>query len=373
MREVHAHLGSWMQRLGMAVHVDEAGNLRGVYAASRPGRPRLFVGSHLDTVSDAGAFDGVLGVVLAIALVESLEQRPLPFSIEVVGFSDEEGVRFGVPFIGSRALAGTVDDDLLGRVDAHGRSIRDAIRDFGLDPSCVGNARADAHALGYLEFHIEQGPVLDALGIPLGVVNAVVGQSRVTATFNGAANHAATPMHSRRDAVTGAAEWIVAVEALAQRTAGLVATVGRLRALPGASNVIAGRCEASLDVRHAADDSRAMAVEQLRVDAREIASRRGLTVGWETHLDQPSVAMSPGLVSMLERAVTSLGVPVHRIDSGAGHDAMIMAARMPVAMLFLRSPGGLSHHPDEAVVEDDVAAALAVGRAFLEDLARAHA
>jgi allantoate deiminase len=180
-------------------------------------------------------------------------------------------------------------------------------------------------------------------------------------------------MQSRRDAVTGAAEWIIAVETRAQRTPGLVATVGRLRALPGSTNVIAGRCEASLDVRHAADDTRAAAVEHFRDDAREIASRRGLTVGWETHLDQPSVAMSPGLVSMLERAVTSLGVPVHRIDSGAGHDAMIMAARMPVAMLFLRSPGGLSHHPDEAVVEDDVAAALAVGRAFLEDLARAHA
>lgn len=373
MREVHAHLGSWMQRLGMAVRVDEAGNLRGVYAASRPGRPRLFVGSHLDTVSDAGAFDGVLGVVLAIALVESLEQRPLPFSIEVVGFSDEEGVRFGVPFIGSRALAGTVDDDLLGRVDARGRSIREAIRDFGLDPSCVGNARADEPAVGYLEFHIEQGPVLDALGIPLGVVDAIDGQSRVTATFNGAANHAATPMQSRRDAVTGAAEWIIAVETRAQRTPGLVATVGRLRALPGSTNVIAGRCEASLDVRHAADDTRAAAVEHLRDDAQEIASRRGLTVGWETHLDQPSVAMSPDLVSMLERAITSLGVPVHRIDSGSGHDAMIMAGRMPAAMLFLRSPGGLSHHPDEAVVEDDVAAALAVGRAFLEDLARAHA
>jgi allantoate deiminase len=373
MREVHAHLGSWMQRLGMAVRVDEAGNLRGVYAASRPGRPRLFVGSHLDTVSDAGAFDGVLGVVLAIALVESLEQRPLPFSIEVVGFSDEEGVRFGVPFIGSRALAGTVDDDLLGRVDARGQSIREAIRDFGLDPSCVGNARADEPAVGYLEFHIEQGPVLDALGIPLGVVDAIDGQSRVTATFNGAANHAATPMQSRRDAVTGAAEWIIAVETRAQRTPGLVATVGRLRALPGSTNVIAGRCEASLDVRHAADDTRAAAVEHLRDDAQEIASRRGLTVGWETHLDQPSVAMSPDLVSMLERAITSLGVPVHRIDSGSGHDAMIMAGRMPAAMLFLRSPGGLSHHPDEAVVEDDVAAALAVGRAFLEDLARAHA
>ena len=374
MREVHAHLRLWMQRAGMAVHVDEAGNLRGVYAASVPGRPRLFVGSHLDTVCDAGAFDGVLGVALAIALVESLEQRLLPFSIEVVGFSDEEGVRFGVPFIGSRALAGTVDDALLRRVDARGRSVRDAIRDFALDPSSVGNARADENALGFLEFHIEQGPVLDALGIPLGVVKAIVGLSRVMATFHGSANHAGTtPMQSRRDAVSGAAEWIMAVEKLVHRTPGLLATVGHLRSQPGAINIIAGRCDASLDVRHAADQARAAAVERLRHAAQEIASRRRLTVEWATQLDQPSVAMSPHLVTMLERGVAAVGVPVHRLDSGAGHDAMIMAGRMPTAMLFLRSPGGLSHHPDETVIEDDVAAALAVGHAFLEDLARTHA
>jgi len=316
----------------------------------------------------------VLGVVLAVALVDLLEHRPLPFSIEVVGFSDEEGVRFGVPFIGSRALAGTVDDDLLRREDSQGRSIGDAIREFGLDPSCIGHARADDNALGYLEFHIEQGPVLDTLGFPLGVVNAIVGQSRLTAFFNGSANHAGTtPMQSRRDALAGAAEWIMAVESLAHRTPGLVATVGRVRALPGATNVVAGGCEASLDVRHAVNETRAAAVEHLFQDAQQIASRRGLTVKWETHLDQSSIAMSPSLVTIVERAVAAQGIPVHRLDSGAGHDAMIMAARMPVAMLFLRSPGGLSHHPDEAVNEDDVAAALAVGRTCLDDLARMYA
>jgi allantoate deiminase len=307
---------------------------------------------------------------MAIALVDLLEHRPLPFSIEVVGFSEEEGVRFSVPFIGSRALAGTLDDDVMVRVDARGRSVADAIRDYGLEPTCVGNARANDGALGYLEFHIEQGPMLDDLAIPLGVVNAIVGQSRLTATFTGSANHAGTtPMHARRDAVAGAAEWITAVEALAQHTPGLVATVGRLIVRPGATNVVAGVCEASLDVRHASDDTRAAAVESLRHAAERIASRRQLTVQWDTHLDQPSVAMSPTLVTMLERAVASQGVPVHRIDSGAGHDAMILATRMPVAMLFLRSPGGISHHPDETVIEDDVAAALGTGLAFLEELA----
>jgi allantoate deiminase len=374
MRDVHAYLGEWMRRGGMSVRVDDAGNLRGVYPASSPGRPRLLIGSHLDTVPNAGAFDGVLGVVLAVALVELLEQQPLPFSIEVVGFSEEEGVRFGVPFIGSRALAGTIDTDLLERADAHGRSVADAIRAYGLDPSCLPNARADDDAIGYLEFHIEQGPVLDDLAIPLGVVTTVVGQSRLTVTFTGSTNHAGTtPMHARRDAVAGAAEWITAVEGLAQRTPGLVATVGRVLASPGATNVVAGRCEASLDVRHASDDARAAAVEALRHTAQQISSRRQLSVHWDTHLDQRSVAMSPALVAALERAVAAQGVPVHPIDSGAGHDAMIMATRMPAAMLFLRSPRGISHHPDEAVIEGDVAAALGAGLAFLEDLAGSHA
>ncbi len=374
MRDVHAHLGAWMERAGMSVRVDDAGNLRGLYPASSPGRPRLFIGSHLDTVPNAGAFDGVLGVVLAIALVDLLERQPLSFAIEVVGFSEEEGVRFGAPFIGSRALAGTIDVDLLGHVDVNGRSVADAIRDYGLEPSCLPNARADDDALGYLEFHIEQGPVLDDLAIPLGIVNTIVGQSRVTATFTGSTNHAGTtPMHARHDAVAGAAEWITAVEALAQRTPGLVATVGRVLARPGATNVVAGVCEASLDVRHASDDARATAVWTLRDTAQRIASRRQLSVHWETRLDQRSVAMNPALVARIERAVAAQGVPVHRIESGAGHDAMIMATRMPVAMLFLRSPRGISHHPDETVIEGDVTAALAAGLTFLEDLAGSHA
>lgn len=373
MRDVHAHLGSWMQRSGMAVQVDNAGNLRGVYPASSPGSRRLFMGSHLDTVSDAGAFDGVLGVVLAVALVDLLQHRPLPFSIEVVGFSEEEGVRFGVPFIGSRALLGTLDEHFLGRIDACGRSITDAIRDYGLDPSCILDARIDDEAIGYLEFHIEQGPVLDGLAVPLGIVNVIVGQSRLAVTFTGSANHAGTtPMHARRDAVAGAAEWISAVEALARRTSGLVATVGRLGARPGAANVVAGVCEASLDVRHASDEDRATAVETLRLSAQQLAARRGLSVHFETHLDQPSVAMDTALVAALERAVAGQGLPIHRIDSGAGHDAMILAGRMPAAMLFVRSPGGISHHPDEAVIEGDVAAALGAGLAFLDDLAGAH-
>ena len=369
MHDVHAELARWMVRVAMSVHVDAAGNLRGIYAGLTSTARRLIIGSHLDTVPKAGAFDGVLGVVLGLALVERLDGHRFPFSIEVTGFSEEEGVRFGVPFIGSRALVGSLDDSLLDRCDASGRRVRDAIRDFGLDPACVTSARVD-DALGYMEFHIEQGPVLDRLDLPLGVVDAIVGQTRVETIFTGRAGHAGTtPMDARQDALAGAAEWAGHVEREALATPGLVATVGRLDAEPGSANVIAGRVRALLDVRHANDQVRAQALARLEQSAREIGSRRGLNVRWDPYLDQPAVAMDSMLVSALGAAVSRSGVPVHRLSSGAGHDAMIMASRMPAAMLFVRSPGGVSHHPDESVREEDVAAALTAGRHFLDELA----
>jgi allantoate deiminase len=366
---VHAHLTAWMTELDMTVRVDSAGNLRGVYPGRSPGGPRLFIGSHLDTVPRAGAFDGVLGVVLGIALVERVNGGRFPFAIEVVGFSEEEGVRFGAPFIGSRAFAGTIDQTLLSRRDAHGRTVFDAIQDYGLDPRALDEAVA-GNAIGYLEFHIEQGPVLDNLRVPLGVVDAIAGQTRAEATFVGAAGHAGTtPMATRRDALACAAEWIGAVEREAQATAGLVATVGKISASPGAANVIAGVASATLDVRHADDGVRAAAAKQFSALARDIANRRGIDLSWRWGVDQPAVRMDPALATKLERAVSRAGVPVHRLSSGAGHDAMAVAARMPAAMLFIRSPGGISHHPDESVLESDVAVALDVGRNFLDELA----
>ena len=373
MREVHALLSSWMTGLRMEVRVDAAGNLRGVYPAlsASPDAPRLIIGSHLDSVPRAGAFDGVLGVVIAIGLLEALEGSRLPYAIEVVGFSEEEGVRFGVPFIGSRAVAGTVDEDLLSRRDRDGRSVADAIRAFGLDPATLPDAAARGSLVGYLEFHIEQGPVLERLGLPLGIVECIVGQSRAEAVFTGAAGHAGTtPMAGRRDALAAAAEWMTAVERHALNTPGLVATVGGLEVTPGAANVIPGRCSATLDVRHADDAVRRSAVETLSAAARGIAERRHIRLTWTERLDQEGVQMDSSLTATLERAVTLAGIPVHRLSSGAGHDAMIMASIMPAAMLFLRSPGGLSHHPDETVIEGDVAAALEAGRFFLGELAR---
>ncbi len=355
----------------MEVRVDAAGNLRGVYAGREPGARRLLIGSHVDTVPGAGAFDGVLGVVSGIAVLEALRERRLKFAVEIVAFSDEEGVRFGVPFVGSRALVGTLDRDLLGRKDAQGVSVAEAIRNFGLDPCRIGEAALGDDVLGYLEFHIEQGPVLDSLALPLGVVDAIAGQSRLTFVFRGQANHAGTtPMHLRRDALAGAAEWILAAEHLAGSIPGLVATVGRIAAQPGAGNVVPGEVEASLDVRHADDATRGCAVNALMDSARLVAARRGLSVESTTQLDQPAVPCNSSLTTTLGRAVAAAGHQVHRLTSGAGHDAMILAQKVPVAMLFLRSPGGISHHPDETVRPDDVGAAISSGLCFLNELDR---
>ena len=371
MREVHSQLTDTMQRVGMEVCVDAAGNLRGLYRGTRPDAPRWLIGSHLDTVRHAGAFDGVLGVVLGIAVVSRLGGRRLPMAIEVIGFSEEEGVRFGVPFIGSRAVAGTLGAEVLNRTDAHALSVGDAIFAFGLDPSELPKAVASRDALGYLEMHIEQGPVLEAMDVPLGIVSVIVGQSRLAVTFTGAANHAGTtPMAHRRDALSGAAEWITRVERGAAVVAGLVATVGSLAVSPGAANVIPGACVATLDVRHADDRIRESAVATFIEAAREIAGSRNLDVDFDLRLNQPAVPMDDQLTTRLEAAVATAGYAVHMMPSGAGHDAMVLAERMPVAMLFLRTPGGLSHHPDEAVREEDVEAALKVGAAFLESIAR---
>jgi len=359
-----------MKTLGMSVSVDAVGNLRGFYPAAAPGAPRIFIGSHLDTVPNAGAFDGILGVVLAVGLVELLEGLKLPFGIEVVGFSEEEGVRFGIPFIGSRALVGRVDEELLGRKDANGISVRKAIQDFGLNPNEISKAALNDDVLGYVEFHIEQGPVLESLGRPLGVVEAIVGQNRLEFTFSGQTNHAGTtPMNLRRDALAAAAAWIVAVEDFGQRTKGLVATVGFVEAKPGATNVIAGEARATLDIRHASDRARTEALDELIRQAESIAARRSVTVKWRTMLSQNAVAMDPFLTEQIAHAIQKAGCEPHRMGSGAGHDAMILAEKIPTAMIFLRTPGGISHDPAESVHLDDVAKALECGHHLLTQLA----
>lgn len=371
-REVHALLGQWMAAAGLSVRVDAVGSVRGVRQAMTPQAPRLLIGSHIDTVPNAGAFDGVLGVVLGLALIEELGSgTPLPYAIELIAFSEEEGVRFGRPFLGSLALMGELEQAVLCLTDRDGKDVFTAIRSFGLEPRELPAAVADRASAAYLELHIEQGPLLEAEGLPLGVVEAIAGQTRLTLTFTGRSNHAGTtPMGPlRQDALAAAAEWIVDVERYGTVTPGLVATAGRLEVPGGAGNVIAGEVVATLDVRHASDSVRSAAVSHLMESARVSGAARRVTVQSTTTLDQAAVPMHPRLVHLLKEAVTrTTGLPARVMTSGAGHDAMIVARRIPSAMLFLRSPGGLSHHPDESVLPQDVEAALAAGLEFLRRL-----
>ena len=364
--EVHAHLRTRMQALGMTVAVDAVGNMRGLWQPAGTSGKRLILGSHIDTVPDAGAFDGVLGVVLALEWVRLAQELGLTRPLEVIAFSEEEGVRYSVPFLGSRAVAGTFDLSMLAYKDAAGVRMEDAIRAFGLDPAGIPDARVDDEVLGFVEIHIEQGPVLEAQGLSLAVVEGIAGQSRLGFRFTGHANHAGTtPMHLRRDALAAAAEWMSAVETAACEVDGLVATVGKILVEPNATNVIPGVVEVSLDVRHIQNPVRSQFVKEFQRTAEAIAHRRGVEVEWVEKMEQKTVLMDRLLNGDLAAAIEAAGYPLRRMPSGAGHDAMVMAGRMPAAMLFLRSPGGVSHHPDETVLEEDVEAALKAGVFFL--------
>lgn len=370
MRDVHRAIAEWITPLDATSQVDAAGNLRIVYPAADQPAPRLLIGSHLDTVPNAGAYDGILGVVLAITLLSACEGRKYPFAIEVLGFSEEEGVRFGTPFIGSRALVGALDEELLSRRDGQGISVRKAIADFGLNPAEIPQAAIHDDILGYIEFHIEQGPVLESAHRALAIVEAIAGQTRMEFTFEGHANHAGTtPMHLRHDALAAAAECVSAIEHHAQNTSGLVATVGSIQVKPNAVNVIAGETQLSLDVRHQSDEVRKRAVDYLIRQAEDIAQRRGVRVRSKKLLDQPAVPMDSFLVNEVAEAVRRAGCEPYRMVSGAGHDAMILAAKVPSVIIFLRTPGGISHDPAESVEVDNVAKAINCGLNLLDQLA----
>lgn len=370
MRDCHNAIAEWLRPLNITPTIDAAGNLRAIYSAATSDAPRLLIGSHIDTVPNAGAFDGPLGVLLGIALLEQLDGQRLPFAIELIAFSEEEGVRFSTPFIGSCAVVGSYDEDFLNRRDANGISIRKAIQDFGLDPAQLPAAQLGDDVLGYVEFHIEQGPVLESLSLPLAAVEAIVGQTRLALTFVGQANHAGTtPMNARHDALSAAAEWIVAVESESNRFAGLVATVGSIQAYPGAANVVPGEVRLTLDVRHKSDQVRTQAVQRLASLAQQLAARRAIKANFAIFLNQPAVAMDSFLIAQVESAIRAAGCPPYRMPSGAGHDAMILASRVPSAMIFVRTPGGISHDPAESVLLEDVACAIDCGGNLLKQLA----
>ncbi|HJS76163.1 MAG TPA: allantoate amidohydrolase [Burkholderiales bacterium] len=360
----------WMREAGMEARLDDIGNAAGRYEGERPGLPCLMLGSHLDTVRDAGRYDGMLGVVTAIECVDSLNKKNkrLPFAIEVIGFGDEEGVRFGTTLLGSRALAGIFDERALEAKDQSGKAMRDALCEFGLDPARIPEvARKKGEVLAYAELHIEQGPVLEAEGLPVGVVIAINGFSRLRATLRGAAGHAGTvPMRLRRDALAGAAECVLATERIVKGHAELVGTVGRIEAKPGAINVIPGEVLFTIDVRAPQDSLRKHAVAAIRSQVEQVAANRQLDCEIETLQEFGSTACAPRLMEQMERAVERQGLPVRRLPSGAGHDGMALATITGICMLFVRCKGGISHSPLEAISEADAAAGARVLLDFIE-------
>jgi allantoate deiminase len=375
MRQVNDLVGVWMRAAGMSVRRDAIGNLIGRYEAAAPGpeSKTLLLGSHLDTVRDAGKYDGTLGVLVPLAALDRLHARGqrLPYAIEIYAFADEEGLRYRTGYLGSSAAVGVLDPDFLATTDADGISLEQAIRDFGGDPNALAaTARAADDLLGYLEVHIEQGPVLEQRDLPVGIVTAIQASSRSSLIFTGMAGHAGTvPMALRHDALTAAADFVLAVERLGRETPGLVATVGQLAVEPGASNVIPGRVVLSLDARHPADDTLRAALRTLETRSSEIATQRGVRVEWNALGTAAAVECSPRLRALLAQAATAAGVEPFELPCGAGHDGVMFAPLTEIAMLFVRCAGGVSHNPIESVTTADVAVALDVVERFLALLA----
>ena len=371
MRRANELVGVWMREAGLQVSVDAIGNLRGRTIGSAP--RRLLLGSHLDTVRDAGKFDGAMGVLVAI---DALSARPLlSFEVEVLAFSDEEGARFQTTYLGSRAVAGTFDPAMLALRDERGITLEQAIRDFEGDPARLAECRIPpAEIIGYAEIHLEQGPVLEERAQPLGIVSAIAGQARVALEFIGHADHAGTtPMRLRRDALAAASEFALAVEAGAKAVRALVATVGRLEIPHSASNVVPGRVALTLDVR-AADDARCQrAVETLERTAGEICRSRRCELTWRPVQATSAAACDAYLRGEWTGAVEEVGHCPVELLSGAGHDAAaFIHAGIPSAMLLVRCRDGLSHHPDEFVATSDIASALLATDQFLQRLSAAE-
>jgi allantoate deiminase len=360
----------WMREAGMQASLDAIGNAAGRYEGERPGLPCLMLGSHLDTVRDAGKYDGMLGVISAIECVQELnaKKRRLPFAIEVIGFGDEEGVRFGTTLLGSRAVAGIFDEKALDAVDQDGKAMRDALRDFGLDPRCIPQmARKKGDVLAYAELHIEQGPVLESEGLPVGVVTAINGFSRLRATLRGTAGHAGTvPMNLRRDALAAAAECVLAIERVGRQHAELVATVGRIEAKPGAINVIPGEVMFTIDVRAPQDKLRHDAVAAVRSQIEQICKARGVQAQIENLQEFGVTSCASWLMEQMDRAVERQGLRVRRLPSGAGHDGMALGAITDICMLFVRCKDGISHSPLESITAADAATGAKVLFDFIE-------
>jgi allantoate deiminase len=367
-RAAQAFIG-WCGETGLEARIDAAGNVVARYEGKRAGAPAVMLGSHIDTVRDAGRYDGNYGALAALAVVEALAERGerLDHAIEIVAFGDEEGVRFRTTLTGSRALAGTYPEDALDQRDSSGVSMREALKAFGGDPERAGSIRRTGVA-AFVEAHIEQGPILEADGLPLGVVTAINGATRLEVGVDGVAGHAgATPMRLRRDALTAAAEMALAIEARARGEADLVATVGRFDVWPDATNVIPGHVQFSIDVRSPDDARRAAALADLEARITAIAASRDVRISIAKPHDANAFACDPSIIADLKKAVEAIGVPPRLLPSGAGHDTMAMGKLCPAGMLFVRCKGGVSHNPLESITVEDCALGLKALTRFVRD------
>lgn len=353
-----------LRSIGLAPDLDAVGNVQARYEGLRRDAPAIVIGSHIDTVRNAGRFDGTLGAFAALGVIEELALRGLrlPCAVELVAFGDEEGVRFPTTLGGSRALAGTFDTAALSAADEDGVTLEAALQAFGCDPAGIpALARKPGSVRAFVEMHIEQGPVLEAEDIPLGVVTAINGATRFKVELKGLAGHAGTvPMRLRQDALAAAAEMILAVERIGKAGEELVATVGRIEAKPGAVNVIPGEVSFTLDIRAPLDADRRRAVKDIREALAAIAARRSIGITVTPSHDADATICDAGVQNAMAAAMADHGFAVRHLPSGAGHDAMAMAALCPVGMLFVRCKGGISHNPLESMTVEDAEAAMAV-------------
>ena len=359
----------WAHAIGLDPEIDAAGNVHARYEGKRKGAPALMIGSHIDTVRDAGRYDGNLGALAALAVVEQLAEsgERLDYAVDIVAFGDEEGVRFPTTMTGSRALAGLVPAGCLALRDSDGITLRDALTKFGGDPERIGALRARGIA-AFVELHIEQGPVLEAENLPIGTVGAINGATRLAATVEGLAGHAGgVPMRLRQDALAASAEMILAIEARAKKEPELVATVGRIDAEPGAINVIPGLVRFSIDVRAPRDEWRRRAVSDIATALQEIAVRRKIKLTLAQTHEASAYVCDPRIVAAFDAAAKAVGQRPYHLPSGAGHDTMIMGQICPAGMLFVRCKGGISHNPLESITSEDCDIALAALTRFVRD------
>jgi allantoate deiminase len=351
-------VSEWMYEAGMTVRRDELGNVIGRYEGTQPDAPALIIGSHLDSVIEGGKYDGTLGVITGIEIVQTLFEsgfRP-KYPIEVVGFSDEEGTRFHTPLLGSRAIAGSLCAKDLEARDENGVTLAAAMQGIGLDPSKYELAARDPKTvLGYIELHIEQGPVLEQMGQACGVVSGIAGASRYQFRVEGQAGHAGTvPISMRKDALVGTGEMLQAIERIALQYESLVATVGKLSVYPGASNVIPGSVEGTLDIRCIVDERKHEAMERIIEECQRICQRRGLTCDFQKIMEFPAVLCSSRFINIIQSVLEEHEMKPVQLVSGAGHDAMAIASLTDIGMIFVRCKDGLSHHPGEAVTLEDM-------------------